>query len=420
MLYYSIAMRFFKKKKEERIEEEKELELRELEVFIANKIKEESDEVLKKARDIIEEIKAVIDPISIIGEEINAIKLDRHELASQYISAMNNAKRNLSAVIKNIKKSKLDVNNIEELDNVKRQVTSMLSKLGEVTGSHRRVIYELFPSHAKKLKAELERLKGYSEELNSLVENYKKRVDIYEDSKARILEIIRAERELVRIRAERDRIEDDIKELEKKRELLDRELDNSKEDKEYLEQKESLKRIRREYEQILDEISKLLSSVSRAINKYDYTLGIEKAKKKLLMDIIRKPSNIVNIDATLLALLFSDIIKAIKDKKIQLKSPEKDISILEELVNKLHTFATKAREYEKRIREIRETVRPLDIQLERLEENLRSIKGEIEQLDNKRVEYINKIKDLEGLIESNTITIKNELEKIMLKIKIKR
>ena len=188
-------MRFFKKKKEERIEEEKELELRELEVFIANKIKEESDEVLKKARDIIEEIKAVIDPISIIGEEINAIKLDRHELASQYISAMNNAKRNLSAVIKNIKKSKLDVNNIEELDNVKRQVTSMLSKLGEVTGSHRRVIYELFPSHAKKLKAELERLKGYSEELNSLVENYKKRVDIYEDSKARILEIIRAERE---------------------------------------------------------------------------------------------------------------------------------------------------------------------------------------------------------------------------------
>ena len=202
--------------------------------------------------------------------------------------------------------------------------------------------------------------------------------------------------------------------------MLDRELENSKEDKEYLEQKESLKRIRREYEQILDEISKLLSSVSRAINKYDYTLGIEKAKKKLLMDIIRKPSNIVNIDATLLALLFSDIIKAIKDKKIQLKSPEKDISILEELVNKLHTFATKAREYEKRIREIRETVRPLDIQLERLEENLRSIKGEIEQLDNKRVEYINKIKDLEGLIESNTITIKNELEKIMLKIKIKR
>lgn len=414
-------MRFFKKKREEKeVEEKKELELKDLEVFIVNKIKEESDEVLRKAKNVIKDISSIIEPITLIGEEINSIKLDRHELATQYISAMNNAKRNLLSVINNIKKSKLDVNNIEDLDNVKKQVTSMLSKLGEVTGSHRRIIYELFPSHAKKLKTELERLKEYSEELNSLIDDYEKRVGILEGSREKLLEIIRAEKELKRIREDEERMGDDIKELEKKRELLTRELSNAKEEKEYLKQKEALNEIRREYKQILNDISKLLSNISRAINKYDYTLGIEKAKKNLLISITKKPSNITSIDVNMLISLFNDISKAIKDKKIQLKNPEKDINLLEELILKLPSYAKKAEEYENSIKEIKEILKPLDIQLERLEESFKSIKVEIDQLNTKRTEYVNKIKDLESLIENNTSNIKNELEKLMLKIKIKR
>lgn len=410
-------MRFFKKR--DKVEEEKEVELRELETLIANKIKEEGDEVVRRGRIILDNIRATTDIINTIVKEMNAVKIDKDEVATQYISAMKNAKHNLLSVISNINKSKLSLNSIEDLDDTKKQISSMLSKLGEVTKSHRRVIYELFPSYAKRLKAELERLKEYSEELDSLISNYEKKINILEGSKAKILEIIRAEKELAITREDKKNREDSIIALNKKLELITSELDNTKQDKEYLKQKELLNKIRAEYQQTLDNISKSLSSISRAINKYDYTLGIEKDKKKLLTSVIKKPSNIINIDVNILSLLFNDIIKAIKENKIQLKNPEKDISTLEELNSKLSSYVRLIKEYEGKITEIRNITKPLDSKLERLEESFRSINDEIEQLNKKKSDYTNKIKELEDLIENNTHTIKNELEKIMLKIKVK-
>ncbi|GIU71856.1 MAG: hypothetical protein KatS3mg003_1335 [Candidatus Nitrosocaldaceae archaeon] len=412
-------MRFFNKKEEKSEIKEEEYELKELENIITNKIKEESDEVLRKARDIIEDIKSVINPINAIGEEINTIKLSKHELATQYISAMNNAKRNLLSVIKSINKNIPEINDINDLDNAKKQISSILSKLGEVAGSHRRIIYELFPSQAKKLKAELEKLQEYSDELNRLLDNYKERITILEGSKAKIAEIIKADKELVKIKEDKDSIEKSIKALDEKEASLAKELSEAEKDQGYIKYKELLDNIKKEYNKLLSDLSRSLSSISRAINKYDYTLGIDKTRKQLLTSIIKRPSNIANIDAKLLSSLFDDIIKAIRDSKIQLKSPEKDISNLEELRDRLAMYVSNAREYEIKIKEIEQKMKPLHANITRLKDDLARVRNDINQLKSKSIEYTNRIKELEDLIENNINKIRDELEKLMLKVKIK-
>ncbi len=79
-------------KKKEKVGEELSLSLDELERFLALRLEEESREVIAKANDMLNHISSIISSISNIGREIELIKLDRDEVATQYINAMNNTK----------------------------------------------------------------------------------------------------------------------------------------------------------------------------------------------------------------------------------------------------------------------------------------------------------------------------------------
>ncbi len=269
-----------------------------------------------------------------------------------------------------------------------------MTKLGEVTGSHRRVIYELFPTQAKRLKSELERLKEDSERLNSIVDDYNERVLIFKKSKERIASITNAEREIARVEEERQDLALKIKTAKTKEDHIIKRLEEARGDREYTNNITLLNKLKDEYKALLYDLNQSYSNITRVINKYDYTLGIEKVKRGILLKM-DKPSTITSDELPILTELLNDILKSIRDSRIELKNAEKAISNLEGLIRRLPDYIVKAKEYEQSIDDAINRVRPLDDGIKRFEHDLNIIRSEIEMLNARDREYTNRVEELD-------------------------
>ena len=409
-------MILFKRKRQE--EQGREIDLKSLYDLIDDKIEEYSKNAIDDARRIIKDINAVLRSISSIGKDINAIKLDKHDLAPQYITAMKNAKRNLLMVMNSIN-TNLSIDSIKDLDDTNKKINSILSRLGDVAGSHRRTIYTLFPSQAKRLKSELMRLKEYNDRLSSIVKDYHDKVDRLDEIRGMIADIIDSKGMIDEIEKENDELNDSISSLKEEKDRISKEIDEIANDEEYKKAKAMLDRLNKEYSSLKDSISQSFSSITRVISKYDYSIGLDRASKDAIDKIMLDASNIADIDTSSLKVTLSKMINAINSNKIHLKNADKDISNIKHLMDNLEYYSYKVKEYKDEIGFISSKLKPLSLGEERLREKLKIICREIDDLSNKIERNKDRIDEFKAKIDEHKDRIMLMLKAIMMDVKIK-
>ncbi len=390
-------------KKENDVNKVRYLNLEELKDYISNKIDYENANIINNANNIINNINTILINIINIGEEIEAIKPDKSKLAVQYINAMNNAKNSIMTVIKSIKVIK-SVRNIEELYKYEADIKSILTKIGQVAGSHRRVIYELFPIQGKKLKTELSKLNSYIQELEHILNNYKNKTNTFHNINNNIANIFKYKEELSRLKINNELFEE-YERVKLNNDSINEALNKIK-NNEYFILFNELSDINGKYNKLVNEFNEEISNVIRAIKKYEYTIGIEKTKKSMLDNLVN--NNIKEIDQNVIISLFNDTIKAIREGRIELKNSDKIIKNIENLISKLPGYINIINEYNVKISSIKDSMKPLEIKIKELESNLEYNNMLLANINNKMKEHNDNIQTLKDSI-SNSIKSINDL-----------
>ncbi|MEM4274959.1 MAG: hypothetical protein QXK74_06200 [Candidatus Nitrosocaldaceae archaeon] len=401
--------------KKEKSDEYKEVDLDELLEIINSKLSEEINNILTALRPLRDNIVSVITSIKSIGNDIDKFNISKDEFAIQYINAMKNTKRNILAVIDSLDEPPL-IKDVNEIDDIKKYLTSVLTRIGDVASSHRRVMYELFSTHSKRLKTELEKLQAYSKEANILIDRYNLKITILNNIKTKIRLIYDSEDKLRTIKDEMKNYEINMNNARARYEEMSnklKEFDKS----DYLKYNKEYEDIKREYDRMINEFNQLLSSITRVINKYDYTIGIDKRTKNIILKLY-KPYSINEDEAESLISLFKDIIRVIRDNK--LRNVEKEERVLSSLIEGLHLYIDRAKRYEFAIEENRNKIRPLEMKVKELENAINVVKSEIKSIEDKIRELTIKEKEMNILIEDSITTIEKELTKVIPSLKIKR
>ncbi len=388
-----------------RDEEVRILSLEELKGYISHKIEEESTHTINNANSIIDNINSILINIINIGGEIENIKPDKSILANQYISAMNNAKNSILLVTKSIKSIK-SAKNIEEVYKYERDIKSILTKIGQTAGSHRRVIYELFPIQGKKLKGELTRLSLHTQELEQILDNYKRKMEIFNSINEKIARILNDKDELNKLE-EDEGLSKEYERLELNNKSIGEMLNNIKKS-EYLLLSNRLSKAKSEYNKLINEFNEEISNIIRAIKKYEYTIGIEMSKKKVLYNLI--DNNIKDLDQDIVISILNDIIKALREGRIELKNSDKIIRNIEELIYKLPFYISNINEYNVKISDIDNEIRPFEIKIKDLESNLEHNNMLLDNINNKIKERDNKIHSLKDSLSHNIKSINDTLD----------
>lgn len=401
--------------KKENSDEYKEVNLDELLELTNSKLSEEINNILTALKPLRDNIVSVIASIKSIGNDIDKFNISKDEFAIQYINAMKNAKRNILAVIDSLDGPPL-IKDVNEIEDIKKYLTSALTRIGDVASSHRRVMYELFSTYSKRLKTELEKLQEYSKEVDTLIDRYTLKITILNNIKTKIRLIYDSEDKLRTIKNEMKNYEISMNSARVRYEEISnklKEFDKS----DYLKYNKEYEDIKREYDKMINEFNQLLSSITRVINKYDYSIGIDKKTKNIILKLYT-PSSINEDEIESLILLFKDIIRVIRDNK--LRNVKKEESVLSSLIEGLHLYIDRAKRYELVIEENRNKIRPLEMKVKELENAINVAKDEIKSIEDKIRELTIKEKEISTLIEDSITTIEKELTKVMPSLKIKR
>ncbi len=293
------------------------------------------------------------------------------------------------------------------------RLNNLLNRYGEVSGSHSKVINEFMKKHTSKLKDEFGTLSKIQKETTKLI-------TIYEEEINRILdcqESIQKLEERIKMKKMNEETISNLlrekNELEVQRIALEEELEEFKESQEFLNISKTLEKIEVEEKKKhlkRKSISNMFSNISRAVNKYSYSVSKEVQRKLDLM--ISRPWTTVD-DVTLYVGLLENIKKDVSNGKIQVKDYDKTISYFDQIIASLPTYSIEIKELENQLELLRKSINvDTKKKIEEHPKNLSSIHATLlnvnQSIDDTKVKSIQD----RSSISDSTIKIENDLYEI--------
>ena len=324
-------------------------------------------------------------------------------------------KKEVISVIKRETIVKLpEINSYDDVKIFNAISSRMLKKIGDALGRQSIAINAFAKKYATKLKNDLKIMTDGSDEITTIITNQTE-LEIKINSILDIINNIQQSKKLVIDLAEQQKqtektIDDLVVTIEQdEKEVID--IKRSNEYEEYLQINEKLNSLSNEKNKIKDEIELQFTKISRPLNKYVYISSLDKPQKKLLVNLIADPYDVL-VDSNK-----QDIIKILESTRngvqsgsVSVKDANKSLSQIDETLSLLATFIQKIEVFNRSKDDIEskllvlnnENLKQKESALNIHQNNKSSLKSKIKSLENElndEVEHIPKfIKSVESTL----------------------
>ena len=317
---------------------------------------------LTKVSDAVKEIrllrlKTVLAEVKIFRNKINsnrkiilniATELERDNLKMDELDPhlMGMVKRGKNEVISVIKKETTvvlpEINSFEDVKTFNITATRFLKKIGDALGRHSRVIHIFAKKYANKLKSDLKVITDENEEINVLVKNYSELENKIEQIFEKLEKYNQLQKSIVALRERQKQAKKTSKDLDNttKNDIQDiKNLKNSNEYSEFLVVKEKINSLFPLRSKIKTEADLQFSKISRPLNKYVYVSAMDKPKKKLLLNLIENPYDVLTVtNKPDLMQILEATRNGVQSGSISVKDVTKSLSQINETLSRLDTF----------------------------------------------------------------------------------
>jgi len=352
--------------------------------------------------------------IKVIGDELNKVEIKQDQVSQQYISVINDAKSTLLTAIRKETSEQLpEISNFDDAINLRDRAKSLLNRLGDTSGSHRRTIHMFFGKHSKVLKFELGLLNKEVKHLNELIDQYSETTSSLSECKESITRISIALRENKEFAKKSEETKNELETLKSRESELVRkieELKNTERFDEYKRSKKELERVNHETSRILSEIDAAFSRISRPLSKYAYEVGLDKESNYLMQSVMENPLNLIqNAKADQIIEILTKVREAVQQGRITVKNPNKDIENINGLISNVHAYIDEYKKRDSKIQELSSKTSVIDNELNKLHGELERIRSDIVQKESIVNDYRQKVEQTRSAIG---IEIKRITERI--------
>ncbi len=273
-----------------------------------------------------------------LADSMEREKIKLEDLEQRYRSVVENSRKTVVSSLRREASAEFQLpQSVNDAKKFKEKFETMMNRIGEVTGSHSKVLNVFMKKYAGKMKDEFEALsKRLNEVKSAMAEFEQKRAPIVKCSG--ILNTASQKAASIRsAEASVQNIEDDIKNTESELQSLKGELGALKGSTEFDQAAAVVKKIEEaegQEEQLREQMVDLFSRVSRAFTKYSY--NITKETEARLSVLSEEPWKVLyEADVSPYSLLLLEIRKSIDSGQVQLKDSDKVLNYLDVILKSL-------------------------------------------------------------------------------------
>lgn len=336
----------------------------------------------------------------------------RGELTPQLKGIVERARDTVVSVIVEVSKPLPEPKGMSDITLIQDKARRVLNRIGDVSGSHRRILYEFFPAEARALKDILMAMKSDVDALDGIARSLDEHVSSYSKCRDRIARLVQMEQEMKTFYAKMKEMRDSFATLEQERAEVERMREVILNTNEYIEVDRMLSNVRMEYDRLLAEIARDFSRLSKAISKYEYEVGFEKDEYAILKAVIDEPSRLKDVEADVIRDMLGRLSDIIASGRLYLKNPEKDIENVHTLIDRLEHYIGKCREYEGMLKIYMERITPYQDRLKVIDADLERIKREMDRVRGMLEEYAKRASSLKSAMDEEIKQLTSDIYRI--------
>jgi DNA repair exonuclease SbcCD ATPase subunit len=310
-----------------------------------------------------------------------------------------------------------EIDSFEEIKVFTTISSRILKKIGDALGRQSHVIHIFAKKYANKLKSDLKVLTDENDEINTLINNFSefennadqifKNLDQYNQSQKLIITL-------------RERYKQSEKSSQSIHNLIEsgiediKNLKDSNEHLEFLKIKEKINSMLSSKNKIITEVNLQFSKISRPLNKYVYVSAMDKSQKKLLVNLIENPYDVLTAKnkPDLLQILES-VRKGVQSNAISVKDTAKAVTQIDEILTEFDTIIEKISTFEKSKNDLENKLSIFNLEkLSQAEKLLTNHRNEQSEIEAKMKTFENEIADLIESLPKHIKSIQSKLNKI--------
>jgi predicted nucleic acid-binding Zn-ribbon protein len=377
------------------------------------------------------------DRISKIVDEVNSLIRELHELArdmerskgkyksgelsTHIIATIERSKHTLISVISSSKQLSVEYNyrSLRDLHqgilSLQSSIAKILKSIGDAAGSHRRVLYEFFPKEAKALKDILLSLKGKEDEMHSMERLIKERLDTIERCINLISKVKSSYKEYKGIEESIAAFNSRLDELRSKERDILAAIAEIDDDRDYKLMREMQDKYKHRYSMLLNDLSKAIAKIARAINKYSYEIGFSREEMLILERVTGNIEDIMNIDKDKLIAILRKVYEALYTSRIQMKDSDKDAKNILMLIDGIDGYIIELKKYNDALNDLNSRMAKYTTKLHELKILLDSTRRDIKDAEDKLLSYTRSLESLSVSIDKDMNGIKNIIDIVLAK-----
>jgi len=377
------------------------------------------------------------DRISKIVDEVNSLIRELHELArdmerskgkyksselsTHIIATIERSKHTLISVISSSKQLSVEYNyrSLRDLHqgilSLQSSIAKILKSIGDAAGSHRRVLYEFFPKEAKALKDILLSLKGKEDEMHSMERLIKERLDTIERCINLISKVKSSYKEYKGIEESIAAFNFRLDELRSKERDILAAIAEIDDDHDYKLMRDMQDKYKHRYSMLLNDLSKAIAKIARAINKYSYEIGFSREEMLILERVTGNIEDIMNIDKDKLIAILRKVYEALYTSRIQMKDSDKDAKNILMLIDGIDGYIIELKKYNDALNDLNSRMAKYTTKLHELKILLDSTRRDIKDAEDKLLSYTRSLESLSVSIDKDMNGIKNIIDIVLAK-----
>jgi len=370
-------------------------------------------------------VQIVINSIKVLGDGLKKVEIDTEKVAEQYLPVINDAKKTILVAIQKETSEQLpEIKSFDDVLILRDRANRLLNRLGDTSGSHRRIIHSFFGKYAKVLKFQLGLLNKEIKHLNELIERYTEKTSSLSECNASVSKITMALEESGDLARKREEARNEFNVLKEREAKLLSKIDamqHMESFSEYKMDKEELARVRKDAEGVLSEIDVAFSKISRPVSKYTYEVGLDKESNYIIQSVMEDPLKLIyDAKAEQLIEILKKVREAVQQGKVVVKNPDKDIENIDTIITNMHQYIDTYKRYYAKMQDLNAKTSPVDAELDRLHKELERVRSDAAQKESFLNDYTKKLEQTKSTISSELNRITERIDSaIGSRIKVK-
>lgn len=279
----------------------------------------------------------VLATLGSIADDMEREKIKLEELEKRYGSTIETARRTVVSALR--REASTEIAPIKSAGDAKKfreRLDAILNRMGEVSGSHSKMLNYFLKKHADKMRVGFNKLEDLQKEAKSVFALFEQERAPAIRCGSTVNTITQKLASIVADEASAKSIEETLSVLAQELEKTRQELVGVKGSQEFARAQEAAERLSgagKRQEQFRAEVSEMLSHVSRALTKYSYNVSKETERRLNVMS--SEPWKMFGEELPQYSALLQEISRSVGTGQVQLKDSDKILQNLESIQSSL-------------------------------------------------------------------------------------